>query len=90
MKDYKKLSDKEKREYDKMVTFRLAMGDIEGILELLSWSKTTAGYLAELESVKGTPKATVRLKTYEHLANDLIKFITKSVIIGEPDYDKIN
>jgi len=90
MKDYDKLSDSEKREYSKLVSFQLAVGDVEGILELLSWSETTAGYLAELESVKGTPKATARLKTYAMLSNNLIEFITKSISIGEPDYDKIN
>lgn len=90
MKDYDKLSDKEKAEYSKKVTFQLALGDIEGILELLSWSETTAKYLAELESIKGTPHAEVRLKTYSHVANDLIHFITNHVSIGEPDYNKIN
>lgn len=90
MKDYDKLSDREKEEYAKLVSFQLAMGDIEGILELLSWSKTTAGYLADLESIKGSAGAEVRLKTYSKLANNLIEYITKSINVGEPDYDKIN
>jgi len=90
MKDYDKLSDKEKQAYNKIVTLKLVVGDAEGILELLSWSKSTAGYLAELESVKGTPGGEVKLKTYAQLANDLIEFIIKNISIGEPDYDKIN
>ena len=90
MKDYDKLSDQEKYEYGKLVTFQLALGDIEGILELLSWSETTAKYLADLESIKGTPKAEVRLQTYAQLANNLIELVTNHINIGEPDYDKIN
>ena len=49
MKDYDKLTDKEKYEYGKMVTFRLALGDIEGIVELISWSETTTGKMNEKE-----------------------------------------
>ena len=90
MRDYEKLSDEEKREYSKMTTFQLAAGDVEGILELLSWSETTAKYLAKLELIQGTPKVATRLKTYAALANSLIEFITKSIAIGEPDFDKIN
>lgn len=90
MKDYDKLTNKEKEVYDRVVTLKLAQGDIEGILELLSWSKTTASYLSELEAIKGTPRSEMKLKTYSQLAHDLIQFIGNSISIGEPDYDKIN
>ena len=90
MKDYNKLSDREKEEYNKIVTIQLAMGDVENILEFLSWAETTAKYLADLESIKGTPRAGIRLKTYAVLSNNLIELLTKHVLIGEPNYNKIN
>ena len=90
MRDFDSLSDREKRDYDRLVNLKLAIGDIEGILELLSWAQTTAEYLSEMEAIQGTPRSEVRLKTYANLANNLIEIITMSVKTGEPDYDKIN
>jgi hypothetical protein len=90
MKDFDSLSDDEKTKYDQIVNLKLAHGDVEGILELLSWAQSTAQYLSEMEAVRGTPHSEVRLKTYAHLANNLIEFITETIKTGEPDYDKIN
>lgn len=90
MKDYDSLSEDEKREYDQLVTLKIALGDVEGILEFLAWAQTTADYLSELEAVKGTPRGQIRLKTYANLANELIQFVTETIKTGEPDYNKIN
>ena len=90
MKDFDSLSDKEKFEYEKPVTLMLAMGDVEGILELLAWAQSTASYLSETEIVKGTPENEIKLRTYAYLSNNIIEFITQSINTGEPDYDKIN
>ncbi len=38
MKDFDSLNDDEKREYDKVVSLKLAQGDIEGIVRLV-WQR---------------------------------------------------
>lgn len=90
MKDFDSLSKDEKRAYDKIITLKLAMGDLEGILELLSWAATCAGFLAEAEVEKGTKEHAITLMTYSNLSKNLMELITQTVKTGEPDYNNIN
>lgn len=80
------LGDEESRQ--EVVNIPLSHDDIAELLELLSFTSSTAGFVAQQELLKGGEngiKAASKMNRYSSNARVLMEYILKHAKIGEPD-----